>query len=555
VAARPEAAYARAVVSGKEPACKWVRLACQRHLRDLRTGKERGLWFDKQEADRALQFLSNLRLFKGEWAGQRLELQPWQQFIVGSIFGWKGPDGYRRFRTAYNEVPRKNGKTHLAAAVGLKLFAFDAEPGAEVYSAATKKDQAKLAHRVATLMVRQSAALRKRARTYRDNLHSLETESKFEPLGADADTLDGLDPHGLIIDELHAHKTREVWDVLEGGTSARRQPLIFAITTAGYRRESICREVHDYVEKVLEGVIEDDTFFGYIATIDEGDEWENEDTWRKANPNLGASLKIEDLRRKVAKATEMPAALNSFLRQHLDIWTEQETRWITTESWDACGAPVDPEALFGRRCYAGLDLASTTDVAALQLFFPPEGEEKQKQTLSHFWVPDEGVLQRVRRDRVPYDAWIRDGHITATEGDVIDYDRIRADINELGERYEIVEIGADRWNATQIITQLGSDGFTVVPFGQGFRDLSAPSKELEKLILGRELAHGGNPVLRWMASNVAVKQDPAGNIKPDKSKSSEKIDGIVALVMAIGRAMVQTESGPSVYEDRGVVMV
>lgn len=541
--------YAQQVLDGAIPAGRLVRLACERHLRDLETGHQRGLWFDNEAATRAIAFFGFLRHSKGEWAGRAFELSPWQEFVVGSVFGWKREDGTRRFRTAYNEVPRKNGKSTLSAGVGLYLAFFDNEPGAEVYAAATKRDQARIVWDEARRMVEATPQLRSRISVLTANLHSLATHSKFEPLGADADTLDGLNIHGAIVDELHAHRTRAIVDVLETATGSRRQPLIWYITTAGYDRTSVCWEHHDYSVKVLEGVIEDDRWFAYIATIDPGDDWRDPSAWAKANPNLGVSVKFDDLETKAARAEQVPGQQNAFRRLHLNEWTEQADRWLDMDVWDAGAVPVDPEALRGRPCFAGLDLSSTTDLTAFVAVFPDD--DGGYDVLCRFWCPAEGIRERARRDRVPYDVWAEQGYLTPTEGNVVDYDHIREEIREFAETYQVVEIPYDRWNATQLVTQLMSDGARMVPFGQGFASMAAPTAELERLIRGGKLRHGGHPILRWMASNVAVEQDPAGNLKPSKRRSTERIDGIVALIMAIGRAMVHQVPGdeelPSVW--------
>jgi phage terminase large subunit-like protein len=340
---------------------------------------------------------------------------------------------------------------------------------------------------------------------------------------------------------------------LETATGARRQPLIFAITTAGFDRESICRQQHDYGEKVLDGVFNDDAYFAFIAALDSEDEWTDRSVWTKANPNLGISVKPESLEEQCVKAQSLPAAQNAFRRLRLNQWTEQANRWIDLAVWDEGTKAPDPDALRRRTCFGGLDLSSTTDLSAFVLVFPPEdgSDSEPWQILCRFWMPADNVRRRIEKERVPFDVWIRDGLIQATDGNVIDYDVIRECIHEDAETYHIEQIAFDRWNATHLCTQLTSDGIEMIPFGQGFASMAAPTRELEKLVIGRQLAHGGNPVLRWMASNVAVKQDPAGNLKPDKGKSSERIDGIVALVMALGRAIVQPES-TSVYETRGI---
>ncbi len=547
--------YVRDVLSGEQVACRWVRLACERHVRDLEEGEERGLWFDEQKAREAIAFFKLLKHSKGEWAGRPLTLEPWQQFVVASLLGWRRTDGTRRYRTAYLEVARKNGKTTLAAGLGLYLMLADGEPGAEVYSVATKRDQARLSHGEATRMAKSSPAIRRMVNIYRDNIHIVDTASKFEPLGADADTMDGLNVHAALVDEVHAHKTRQVWDVIETATGSRRQPLMLAITTSGYNRQSLCWQLHEYTQQVLDGVIEDDSWFGMIYTLDEDDEWQDEALWPKANPNLGVSKKWDDMRRKAARAREMPAALNAFQRLELDIWTQAETKWIPWQHWQACGAAVDAEGMRGRICYGGLDLSSNTDVSAFLLVFPPQGNGDRYQVLSRFWIPEEAMVERSRRDRVPYDAWVRQGLITATPGNVIDYAWILDQIDQDAQAYDIREVAFDRWGATKIATELMERGGEdwLVQFGQGYMSMSPAMRELERLILEHKLAHGNNPVLTWMANNLVVRTDPAGNIKPDKEKSIERIDGMVALVMALDRALRHEPPKRSVYETRGLV--
>ena len=547
--------YVEDVLSGKQVACKWVRLACERHVKDLKTGKKRGLYFDETAAKTAIAFFYLLNHSKGEWAGKPLSLEPWQQFFIWNLFGWKRKDGTRRFRTAYQEVARKNGKTTIAAGIGLYLLAADGEPGAEIYTAATKRDQARIAHGEATRMVKASKPLKKMIRSFKDNLHIEDTASKFEPLGKDADSMDGLNVHGAIVDEVHAHKTREVWDKLETATGARRQPIMLGITTAGFDRQSLCYQLNEYTQKILSGIIVDDSFFGIIFTLDEGDNWEDENVWVKANPNLGVSKKWDDMRRKAKRAKDMPAALNAFLRLELNIWTQSVTRWVNQEKWDLCADVVDPDLLAGAECYGGLDLSSNIDLSAWIKIFPPESANGIYKILCHFWIPEDNIEQRVKRDRVPYDVWVREGYITATPGNVIDYDFILAQIDQDAEDFDLREIAFDRWGATKIQTQLLDHGHTIVKFGQGFASMSGPMKEFEKLILAGKLAHGGNPVLTWMADNLVVREDPAGNIKPDKEKSREKIDGMVGAVMALDRAIRHEGGGKSVYKDRGLVTI
>ena len=551
--------YISDVLGGQIPACKWVKLACERHLRDLEHGEKRGLVFDPAAGQLVISFFSLLKHSKGEWAGRPIVLEPWQQFVLWVLFGWKKwIDGQlvRRFNISYMEVARKNGKSTLAAGVGLYLMVADGEPGAEVYSAATKKDQARITHSEATRMVKSSPALKKRLTVFRDNIHIKDTASKFEPLGRDTDSMDGLNIHAAIIDELHAHKTRDMVDILETAQGARRQPLQFEITTAGFDRESICYQHHERTEKVLEGTVdlcEADSWFGIIFTFDKDDDWEKPETWLKSNPNLGVSKKLEYMRDQAAKAKEMPSKLNSFLRLDMDVWTQSETKWIPLEHWMICGKAVDPVGLRGRTCYGGLDLSSTTDISALVLVFPPQTEEDDYSALCRFWIPEEAMHIRSHRDRVSYEAWVRQGHITATPGNVIDYDYILSQIDEDAQNFDLQEIAFDRWGATKIVQEIAEHGLTCVQFGQGFASMSPPMKELEKQILSHRLAHGNNPVLTWMADNLVAAEDPAGNIKPDKSKSIEKIDGMVALIMGLDRAIRNESTTGSVYDERGII--
>lgn len=543
--------YVDDVLSGRVVAGKFTQLACERHRQDLENGHERGLYFDQQAAAVAVSFFGLLRHWKGEWGsggGQNIVLEPCQQFWVWSIFGWKRGDGTRRFRKAYLEVARKNGKTTLAAGVGLFLAFAEGEPGAEVYSAATKRDQAKISHRDATEMVKRTPALAKMIKVFRDNLNDPRSGSKFEPLASDYNSLDGLNVHGAICDELHAWPQPELWGVLNTGTGSRRQPLMLAITTAGTDQQGVCYQQREYVAQILRGTIDDDAYWGMIYTmdmrtdwpeLDEDDKWQDERNWIKANPMLGVSKKPSSLREGAREAASKPAELNQFLRWHLNVWTQATTRWVNPVDWSECGrAVVDEEALVGRVCYGGLDLSKTRDISAFVLVFPPEEEGEVYRVICRFWLPEDNMAERVRRDQVPYDAWVRMGFLSLTPGNVIDYDFIVAEIEALREQHELVEIAFDRWGAaliTQQLQEIGGDEW-VVPFGQGFASMSPPMVELGNMIAAHSIAHGNNPVLTWMADNLVSNEDPAGNIKPDKSKSREKIDGMVALIMAIDRA-------------------
>jgi len=513
-------------------------------------------YFDRKAAQVAVAFFEKLLVHsKGEWAGQPFVLEEWQrEEIIRPLFGWKRrSDGTRRYRMAYIEVPRKNGKSTLAAGIGLLLLYADGEPGAEVYSAAADRDQASIVFDEAKRMVESSGPLARISDVYKRVILVPGTGSVYRVLSADAFTKHGLNAHGVIFDELHAQPTRDLWDVLNTSTGARRQPLVVAITTAGFDRESICWEQHEYARQVLAGVIEDPTFFAYVAAANEKDDWLDEAVWRKANPNLGISVKLDYLSNEARRASLTPAYQNTFRRLHLNQWTQQETRWLPLEAWDACDLPVNVRLLEGAPCYGGLDLASSSDLASFLLTFPPEpGEEELFAWLPFFWIPRENMMERARKDRVPYDAWVRDGLITATEGNVIDYGYIVRDIEALGERFNIKEIAFDRWGAFQVSQALEGAGFTMVGFGQGFASMSAPTKDLLRLILDGKLVHGGHRVLRWMADNMVVSTDAAGNVKPNKAKSREKIDGIVAGVMGLDRALRHQAAG-SVYDERGLL--
>lgn len=507
-------------------------------------------WFDERAALAATRFFERvIRHTKGRWAGEPFTLQPWQSDqVIRPLFGWKRADGSRRFRRAYIEIPRKQGKSTISSGIALLLLLADGEAGAEIYSAAADRSQAAIVFEQAKQFVEGSPLLSKELRVYRNHISAPRTNSVYRVLSADAFTKHGLNAHGIVFDELHAQPNRELWDVLATSMGARQQPLMVAITTAGYDRNSICWEQHEHARRVIENPGFDPEYFGFIAAAEEGDDWTNPATWAKANPSLGVTVTEEYLAGECARALASPAYQNTFRRLYLNQWTQQENRWIDMTAWDACNDAL-PD-LAGRRCYGGLDLASTTDIAALVLCFPPMEEDEPTRLLPFFWVPAENITDRERRDRAPYSTWARQGYMTATPGNVIDYGYIRNQINELAERYDLREIAIDPWNATQVSIDLQDDGISVIEMRQGFASMSAPTKEMLRLVLAKRLAHGGNPVLRWMADNVAARQDPAGNVKMDKAKSSGRIDGMVAAVMAIARATVaDPDAGISMYDD------
>ena len=515
-----------------------------------------GYRFDKARADHVVNFFTHLRHTIGEWAGKPLELLKWQiDDIIYPLFGWVDKDGLRRFRTAYIEIAKKNGKSTMCSGLALYLLAGDNEPGAQVYTAAASRDQATIVYREASKMATGSPLLRDYV-VPRDSVKHLSipsTNSFLKALAADSFRQEGINWNGLIFDELHAQPDRRLWDALRYGGASRREPLLISITTAGFDRHSICYEQRLHAERVLEGNSEDLNFFGYIRAAEPEDDWGKLKTWKKANPSLGVTVKTDDLKSAYIEAKENPTKENAFKRYRLNVWTEQDERWMSMQRWDQCAGEVIEAELQGRECFAGLDLASTRDVAAFCMVFKePDGSYS---VIPRFWIPKENALERVRRDRVPYLTWAKAGLVTLTEGDIIDFDVIRRDIQDLGDMYNVQEVAIDRWNAAQITTQLAGDGFEMISFGQGFASMSSPTKELEKLIYSKQLKHGGNPVLRWMMANCAIETDAAGNIKVSKKRSQEKIDGIVSLIMAIGRLAVTGEPVKSAYSDHGIQFI
>ena len=514
--------------------------------------------FDEAKAQRTIKFINNLKHTKGEWHGQPFTLLPWQEKIIRDVFGTVKENGYRLYNTAYVEIPKKNGKSELAAAVALYMTCGDNEWGAEVYGCASDRQQASIVFDVAVDMVDQCPALKNRINPIMSvkRLVYEPTGSFYQVLSADAYRKHGLNVHSVIFDELHAQPNRELIDVMtKGSGDARKQPLFFLITTAGTDRTSICYEQHQKAADIIEGRKVDPTFYPVIYGLEDSADWGDEKNWYKANPSLGYTIDIEKVRNAYISAKENPAEENVFRQLRLNQWVKQSTRWMPMDKWDACAFPINKDELEGRACYAGLDLSSTSDITALVLVFPPRTDDEKYMILPFFWIPEDNLQLRVRRDHVPYDTWQKTGDLNTTEGNVIHYGFIEQFIEKLGEQYHILEIAYDRWGAVQMVQDLEGMGFTVVPFGQGYKDMSPPTKELMKLTLEQRLAHGGNPVLRWMMDNVFVRQDPAGNIKMDKEKSTEKIDGAVATVMALDRAIRNEGSGNSIYDDRGIIVL
>jgi len=542
--------YAEQVVRGREPAGRWHRLACERHLHDRRTAKARGLAWRPSIARDAIQYFGYLRHYKGEWAGDALILSPWQEFVIGSVVGWlRLVDGLRRYRTAFVEVPRGQGKSTMAAALGLYLTFFDDEPAADGYCIATKRDQARIVHETARQMVLASPALRQHIQVQLYNLHSIATVSRFQPLGADADTTDGLRPHVVIADEVHAQRSSDLIDIMQTGMGSRRQPLMFEITTAGVGHENVWWSHREYSCKVLQGILTDETWFAFIACADDGDDWTAPDTWRKANPNYDVTVKPGYLAAECERAKAILTYQNTFRRLHCGQLVEQLNRYIDMTAWDAPAnaAPLDVAALEHRACYLGLDLSSKLDLTAAVLVFPDE--DGGFTVLPEFWIPADNIEKRVSRDRVPYDVWTRDEAVLRrTSGNVIDLDFIRKRIGELGERFSIQEVAVDPWNATQMAVDLQADGFKVVEMRQGFKTLSEPTTALQAAVMSGKLRHGGHPILRWNASNLVVREDANQNVAPDKAKATERIDGVVALIMGLGRAIVHPAASEAAFQ-------
>jgi len=532
-------------------------LAYKRHARDIRNGHKRGLYFDDDAADRAVEFIERFCTHsKGRWSGQPFKLDRWEEFVVRSLFGWKRVRTHvRRFVLAYIQVARKNGKTTLAAGIALLLTIADREPGAEVYSAATTKDQAKLCFDESARMVRKSPRLRRycdiiggKPHSRTNNISVEALGSKFEPLSSDSETKDGLNIHGGVLDELHKWADPALYEVIETGTGARTQPLLFSITTPGSGEDGICWEQRTHVENILEQVVEDDGYFAFVAEPDKELPFDDPKTWEQGNPSIDVIVQRDDLQRKADRARELVARQNAFRRLHCGQWTEQVDRWIDLDIWRECGGTFDPSILAGRPAYGGLDLASVRDFASFVLAFPPIDERPWTYFLAWTFFPD-GRREYLKRNlKQPIEKWIEDGWIETTDGDAQDYEVIRNRINEAGKLYDIREIAFDPWNAADLVNRLIEiDGFDMVKISQGTGGMSAPAKGFERLLLQRTLRHGDNPVFTYCAKNVAIWTDANDNIKPSRRSSGGKIDTIVAAIMASGRADLH-DSGSSIWE-------
>ena len=541
--------YAKAVVTGKISTGKWVRLACQRQFDDLERfrGKDSPYRFnpkltDKQgrsfqPADNLCAFVERLPHVKGPLAGQPIHLEPWQVFILTTVFGWVKPDGKRRFRRAYVEVPRGSGKSFLSSALALYMLAADGEGGAEVYSLATTRDQARIVFGYAQAMARQSAGFRTRfgVGVGAHNIHVLASGSKFEALSAEGSTLDGLNIHFGCIDELHAHKTRTVYDVVETGTGKRDNSLLWVITTAGSNRSGICYEIRTFVTRLLDRVFDDDSQFGIAYGLDDGDDWALEESLIKANPNWGISVRPEVLLPLQAKAMQMPSAVNNFKTKHLNEWVNADTAWMDMRAWDRCAdSGLELDAYAGQPCWIGLDLASKTDIAALLLVFAHLEIDGGFAVFGRYYLPEDTVHATGNSQ---YPGWMGSGRLTVTPGNVIDFGWIEADLLDFSSRFAIQAVAFDPFQATQLSTRMLAEGLPMIEVRPTVLNFSEPMKTLEALVLQEKLIHDGDPVLGWMASNVVAHLDAKDNIYPRKERPENKIDGIVALIMGLSRAI------------------
>lgn len=530
--------YIKAVHSGEWIAGKWQKLAVERHLKDL---KRKDLVFDIAEGERWCKFFNVLKLSIGEKAGERFVLEDWQTFLIMSIYGWQ-KDGRRRFRNVYIEIARKNGKSTLVSGMALGALLIDKESAPQVYSAATKSEQARIIFDECGRMVRGNKVLSEKLSVFRDSIVCKSNSGSFKPLASDSKTLDGLNVHFAAIDEIHAHKTAEVIELLDTAKGARKQPLIVEITTAGSNKNTICYKHHEYTKKILEGTLENDSWFGVVYSIDEDDDWKDSTCWIKANPNLGVSFQPDELQKQFEKAVQMPSFMNSFQRLHMNKWTGSVTRWISDEAWMSCFEDYSEEDLIGHECVAACDLASVGDTNAITLAFKPI--DGKIRTLNYFFVPFETKNQKYELDSIDYPEWVRDGHIIETNKPSRDDQAIFDKLIELKDKFKIKSIAFDRWQSEDIVFMLEQVGIECVEFGQGFKSMSYPTKKLEEMVINKELVHNGNKAMRWMMSNIMIVRDPADNIKIDKAKSSEKVDGPVSLVMALG-TLLDSERQPT----------
>ena len=548
--------YLNDVLRGRISACKWLKAACKRQSDDLKrwAKKSTPFFFDPSRAGKPCRFIENLTHVKGPLAGQKITLEPWQIFIITTIFGWVKKDGSRRFRRVYIEVPRGNAKSTLTSGIALYMLCADGEGGAECYSLATTRQQARIVFGDAQSMARANPGLRAHfgLTVTAHNLHILRTASKFEALSSEGSTLDGLNTHLGIIDELHAHKTRVVYDVVETSIGKRAQSLLWIITTSGSDRAGICYEVRNFVCQILNstlsrhdglgyklegGAAEDESQFGIIYTIDDEDDWTTETALIKANPNWRVSVMPDVLLSLQQKAMQMPSAANNFITKHLNIWVNASIAWMDMRAWDRCADhTLALDHFIDENCHIGLDLATRSDLCAKVRVFRREIDGKDHYYIfGDYYLPEAAVADA---RNAQYGGWVRSGYLIETSGNVTDYDVIADGIRHDAEQFHLIEIGFDPWNATHLANILQDEGIDMIEMRQGARTLSEPMKQLQALILEGRLHHDGNPALTWMVSNTLAKRDENDNIRPVKERDENKIDGVVALIMALARAMV-----------------
>lgn len=548
----PAEQYAADVRSGKIVACHWVQRAVERYYTDLDNAIDKGWVFSRQHALRAITFIERLRHVKGKWAGEYLKLEPWQLFIVWNIFGWlMAGTMTRRFTEAYVEIARKNGKSTFAAAIALYLEFADKEMGAEVYSVATTRDQARICFKYAQDMVRFSD-LKDHALVTRDAIAFERMGCTYKPLSSDARNLDGCHSHGVIVDEYHAHRTDEVYDVMQTSMGARQQPLMLIITTAGLNTSVPCYAYRKTMCQVLDGALEADRNFAIIYTLDDISEVDDPAMWAKANPCYGVSLSEEWLTDQYDKMKREPSKIANIMTKSFNVWMDAPTVWIPDRAWSEIKSVVPMAELAGHKCIGALDLAAVNDYCSFVLMFELDD---RYQFLWRFYIPEEKYKQRydLQRENANIEEWVQRGFISVTPGNVTDYDYILADIDTLGTMYDITTIAYDPWNASSIAPKLVDRGVNIQPFTQTIGNYAMPTKEFERIVGLGIVDHYDNPVARWMLSNVVIREDVNGNRRPDKAKSSEKIDGIVAAIMALGQSMSDKAAAPSVYEGRGLL--
>jgi phage terminase large subunit-like protein len=549
--------YAADVESGAIVACKWVKLAVKRWYRDLETGGDRGLYFDENAAARVFRFSGYCRQYEGEYAGQSLELQGWQCFIIANVFGWMRADGTRRFRIAYEKVARKNGKSTKLAFIASYGLLGDKEGGPRVYSAATKRDQAKELYDAAEAMIDQSPKLSRLVKTYNDRIVAKKTRGRLQPLSKDSKSMDGLNVHFGLIDELHAHRDSSTWDVIKSARGARKQPLIWAITTEGFLTDGPDADQQEYATKVLEGAIEDDSYFAIIYTLDDPKKWDQEEEWIKANPNMGVSVSLSDMREQCRMAKEIPTERIEFLTKRLDLKVRGEAKWMNLESFIKCKADYQDQEPFldepsgenrGADAWGGLDLSSVEDITALS--FTIRTKKGKTKTFSRGYLPEGALARRLKKGDKSMEKFVQEGVLVLTPGETVDYDYIKADIRKGCAYFNVQGIAFDRWNSNQLVNDMIAEGVPMIEFGQGFGSMSTPMKELMVRVLNQTVEYN-NSLLYWAMSNLVADINPAGDVKPAKDKIKEKIDPVVSLIMALGVMILMPpkKKAKSIYAD------